>query len=159
MAGFVIGKAKRSVCLVLKHHHPSKSEAAYCDWLSARKQGGEILDFKVWPSVRIPSIGKTWKIDFIVFEKDGTESYHESKGWNRSDESFKIKRDAFLICYPNVKLYVNKELYTGRPDRKRQRWTLAQVVKKNRKAAACRRRMYQARKDSQETGVIKEWVK
>lgn len=137
-------KAQKSTCLFLKHNHPSKSEARYCDWLSARLRNGEILSFKVYPSVPLTLNGKPWrrwKIDFQVFEKDGTTSFHESKGWNRSDDSFKLKRDAFLICYPTIKLYVNKQLWTGKVDRKRHRWTLSEISRRNRRAAESRKRM------------------
>ena len=138
-------RARRTFCLV-KHFHPSKSEAGYCNWLFARKRLGEIEDYQWQYSVKIPIIGRngkkrTWKIDFRVTELDGSYSYHESKGWNRSDDSFKLKRDAFLICYPNLKLFVNKELYTGKPDRKRFRWTLGAVVRRNKKAARVRKRL------------------
>lgn len=127
--------AKRSFCLS-KHHHPSKSEADYCNWLLARKQNREIKDYRVWPSVSLSFAGKfwkRWKIDFEVFENDGTLSYHESKGWNRSDDSFKLKRDAFLLCYPKIKLFINKELYTGHPTRKAVKWGMRLVNKLNRR--------------------------
>src|SRR3990167_2907610 len=95
-------RARRTFCLV-KHFHPSKSEAGYCNWLFARKRLGEIEDYQWQYSVKIPIIGRngkkrTWKIDFRVTELDGSYSYHESKGWNRSDDSFRLRRDAFL--YP-----------------------------------------------------------
>lgn len=141
-------RAVKSFCLS-KHHHPSMSEADYCDWLWARKEAGEIKNYKVWPSVAIKINGrhwKNWKIDFWVLENDGTESYHESKGWNRSDDSFRLKRDAFLLAYPKIKLYINKELYTGAPNRKRlTKWTMAEVVRRNKKAAISRAKMAFAR--------------
>lgn len=130
--------ARKSFCLS-KHHHGSKSEAEYCNWLLARKQNREIKDFKVWPSVNLPNIGRRWKIDFMVEENDGTVSYHESKGWNRSDDCFKLKRDAFLMCYPKLKLYINKEIYTGKPHRKLVRWTMAEANRRNKKVARIRK--------------------
>lgn len=141
--------AKKSFCFS-KHHHQSKSEAEYCNWLLARKQGGEIFNFKVWPSVDLMLNGKLWKrwkIDFQVFENDGTTSFHESKGWNRSDDSFKLKRDAFILQFPMIKLYVNKELWTGKVDRKRHRWTLAEVSRRNKRAAESRKRMAVSRRE------------
>lgn len=137
--------AKRTWCLS-KHHHPSKSEADYCNWLLARFQNGEIKSFSLYPSVPLRINGKPWKrwkIDFLVNEKDGTTSYHESKGWNRSDESFRLKRDAFLLVYPTMKLYVNKELYTGQPKKKRLNWTMQVLSARSRKAARSRR-LFQA---------------
>lgn len=153
----MISKAKRTFCLS-KHHHPSKSEAEYCNWLFARKQNREILDYKLYPSVPLTIAGKLWKfwkIDFQVFEKDGSVSFHESKGWNRSDDSFKLKRDAFLICNPNIKLFINKQLYTAAPLRKRLNWNISEVRRRNKRAAASRKRMRIAR----ETGTIREWMK
>lgn len=142
----------KSFCLS-KHFHGSKSEAEYCNWLLARQQAGEIKDYKVWPSVDLPVNGKPWKrwkIDFVVYENDGSESYHESKGWNRSDDCFRLKRDVFLLCYPWLKLYINKELYTGKPKRKKVRWTMAEASRRNKRAAESRRRMYLARKKAKE---------
>lgn len=101
-----------------KHHHPSKSEAQYCDWLLARKQNREIKDYKYICSVELHVEGKLWKrwaIDFSVQELDGTISYHESKGWNRSDDSFRLKLRAFMLEYPERKIYVNKNLMTFTP--------------------------------------------
>jgi len=109
----LVMRAKRSFCLS-KHFHPSKSEAGYCDWLLARKKLKEIKDYKLYPSVPLYINGrlwKSWKIDFLVTEKDGSFSYHESKGWNRSDDNFRLKRDAFLCCYPDAKLFINKKIF------------------------------------------------
>lgn len=139
-------QAKRSFCLS-KHHHGSRSEADYCNWLLARKQNREIKGYELYPSVALTINGrpwKTWKIDFKVFEKDGTVSYHESKGWNRSDDVFKLKRDAFLLCCTE-KLYVNKVLYTGQVDKKRHRWTLREIIKRNKRAAQVRKMMRKTR--------------
>ena len=125
-------KAKRTFCLS-RHHHPSHHESEYCNWLYARKQNLEIKDYKLYPSVPLEINGKTfriWKIDFQVMENDDTISYHEAKGWNRSDDSFRMKRDAFLICWPGIKLYVNKELYTGKTDKNRLRRIMEMMEKK-----------------------------
>lgn len=101
--------AKRTICL-LKHSHASKSEAEYCNRLFAMRQNKEIEDFKWQISVQLYVDGKpfrTWKIDFLVYEKDGTISYHECKGFNFSDDNFILKRDIFLMNYPNAKLFIN----------------------------------------------------
>ena len=127
-------KAGKSFCLS-RHFHPSKSEAEYCAWLFARKQNNEIIDYKLYPSINLPIKGKIWrkwKIDFQVMENDGTISYHESKGWNRSDDSFRMKRDAFLICWPNIKLYINKQLYLGKPTKEKiKQWKTYDGKRKN----------------------------
>lgn len=105
-------KARRTQCLS-KHYHPSISEASYCDWLFARKQNGEILDYRCQQSLALPlANGKSlaWCVDFKVEEKDGSVSWHESKGWNRSDDNFKMKLRMALLLYPGTKFYVNKLL-------------------------------------------------
>lgn len=110
------GKAVRSKCLS-KHHHPSKSEAQYCNWLLARKQNGEIKDYSLYPTVHLhvgDKLWKRWAIDFEVIENDETISYHESKGWNRSDDSFRMKLGHFRLEYPEIPIYVNKERVTGK---------------------------------------------
>lgn len=118
------GMAKKSKCLA-GHPHPSKSEAEYCNWLLARKQSGEIVDYKWQMPIPLVVGGKTiryWAIDFVVYRPDGTEEYHESKGWNRSDDNFKLKRDLFLTLYPNLELYVNKKLVTYKPSTNVATW-------------------------------------
>ena len=100
------------------HFHPSNSEAVYCNWLLARKQAGEIKDFQYIVSVELHVAGRLWKkwaIDFLVIENNGEKTYHESKGWNRSDDSFRLKLRAFMLEYPERKIYVNKELMTFTP--------------------------------------------
>jgi len=104
-------------CL-LKHPHPSKSEANYCNWLFARKQAGEIKDFNYICSIELHVAGKVWKkwaIDFSVEELGGEITYHESKGWNRSDDRFRMKLHHFLLEYPDKKIYVNKRLIKFTP--------------------------------------------
>lgn len=104
-------KGVRSFCLC-KHFHGSKSEAAYCNWLFARKQAREIKDFKWHYSIRLHINGKFWKsweVDFRVEENDGSYTYHESKGWNRSDDNFRLKLAAVMTEYPTWVFIVNKE--------------------------------------------------
>lgn len=101
----------------LKHIHPSKSESAYCTWLLWRKQTGRIKDFSVYPSVELHVNGNLWRrwaIDFKVIENDGGISYHESKGWNRSDDRFRMKLGHFRLEYPNIPIYVNKIRVTSK---------------------------------------------
>lgn len=122
-------KAIRSCCLQ-KHHHPSKSEASYCDWLHARLTNGELLRVK-WPgSVEIRFKGRLWrkwKVDFEVTEKDGSTAYHECKGFNFSNRDYQLRRDAFLLANPKATLYVNKVLWTGKPDKKSVAWRMRDV--------------------------------
>lgn len=105
-------KARKTQCLS-KHYHPSMSEASYCDWLFARKHNGEILGYQCQQSLALPlQNGKSisWCVDFKVEENDGSVSWHESKGWNRSDDNFKMKLRMALLLYPDTKFYVNKKL-------------------------------------------------
>ena len=108
---------RKTVCL-LKHLHPSRSEAEYCNWLLARKQNKEIKSFRYIQTIQLYVQGKPWKswaADFGVTETDGTLSIHESKGWNRSDDSFRMKLNLAMRTYPNMKFYVNKRLMTFTP--------------------------------------------
>jgi len=100
---------KRGGFCLLKHFHPSRSEADYCDWLLARKQSGEIKSF-IWQRILDIGGGKRWQIDFEVLEKDGSLSYHESKGWNRSDQMALFKLSMSLNNFPNRVIYWNKKL-------------------------------------------------
>ena len=104
------GGAHKSNCYA-NHFHPSRSEAAYCAWLLARVQGREIKAYSLYPSIPLHIGGrlwKFWKIDFKVTENDDSTSYHESKGWNRSDDNFRMKLSATMTEYPDMKIYVNK---------------------------------------------------
>lgn len=95
-----------------RHHHPSKSEAAYCNWLLARKQNREIKSYSLYPSIELHVNGKIWRkwhIDFMVVENDGGKSYHEVKGYNFSDDRFRMKLAAFRLEYPEIPIYVNKQ--------------------------------------------------
>jgi hypothetical protein len=101
----------KSFCLS-RHSHGSKSEALDCDRLLSDKQNGRIRDYKVWPSIALHIDGKTWKrwkIDFLVFELDGSEPLFESKGWNKSDDNCLLKLSAYLTEYPERPIYVGWE--------------------------------------------------
>lgn len=101
---------RKSHCL-LKHLHPSPPEAQYCNWLLCRKKNKEIKDFHYIHTVQLSIEGKPWKTwaaDFGVTENDGSLSVHESKGWNRSDDSFRLKLNICMRNYPDLPIYVNK---------------------------------------------------
>lgn len=104
-------------CL-LRHQHDSVLEADYCNWLLARKQNGEIKDFDAWYTVPLKINGKDWKkwtADFRVVENDNTISIHEAKGFNPSDDNFRMKLSVFFINYPEIPVYVNKRLVKPTP--------------------------------------------
>lgn len=126
-------QAKKTYCFS-KHFHGSKSEAGYCNWLAARLQHREIRGFAWQVSLKLPIIKgvkklpRCWKVDFSVIELDGSTSYHESKGWNRSDDSYRLRRDAFLFANPRAVLYVNKEIWTGgRVKKKSLNWRASDI--------------------------------
>lgn len=128
-----------------KHPHESKSESVYCDVMLARKLNGEIPDF-VW-QFSIPLTledGKTWKnwkADFAVPAKGfypahsltilrgqyNVSEVHESKGWNRSDDNFRLKLNICMRNHPELPVFVNhrrmkftpKGLIIIRPRRKK----------------------------------------
>lgn len=100
------------------HEHPSKGEAQHCNWLLARLQNKEIKAFWYIAPVELHVAGKLWKkwaIDFGVEELDGEITYWEQKGFNRSDDVFRMKLRAFMLEYPERKIYVNKQLMTFTP--------------------------------------------
>lgn len=108
-------------CL-LKHSHPSHSEAVYCNWLLARVHNKEIKSFDyIFPinlyitSGKRKKVWKVWQCDFRVHENDGTISAHESKGWNRSDDNFRQKLNICMRNHPRLKVYVNRELVRFTP--------------------------------------------
>lgn len=148
-----MNKAIRSFCLS-KHSHRSKSEATYCNRLLSMKQQKEILDYEMEVKVSIKFGGKKfcdWAVDFRVIELDGSESWHECKGYNFSDDSFKLKRDAFLLCFPDKPLYVNwvlAEMYES-PKKMRARIKRLQETSEDyrNKANAFRREQYQKSKE------------
>jgi len=101
----------------LGHYHPSRSEAGYCLWLQARVQNKEIKDFKYIHNIELHIAGKVWRkwaVDFKVIENDGSFSYHESKGWSRSDDRFRMKLSAFRLEYPDIPVFVNKKQVTSK---------------------------------------------
>lgn len=100
-----------------KHVHPSKRETIDCNLMMAELQGKKILECEVWPVVELHVEGKLWKkweIDQGFMELDGSKAYYESKGWNRSDDNFKLKLAAYLIQYPNIPIYVNWDNFISR---------------------------------------------
>jgi len=117
-------KAIKSTCL-LKHYHPSRLEAEYCSWLLARKKNKEIKDYKYIYSIPLMVNGKvfkTWKADFKVIENDNSISVHEAKGFNRSDDNFRLKLSLFFINYPATPVYVNKRRVTYMHTPKGVKW-------------------------------------
>lgn len=107
-----------SLCLS-RHHHGSKSEAHECNLWLADKQAGIIQDYGLYPHFELRVDGKRWrngwKPDFWVRRKDGVYCVAESKGWNRSDDNFRIRLSIFIINYPHIPVYVNRELVKGNP--------------------------------------------
>lgn len=115
-----------TVSCLSKHPHPSKSEAEYCNWMLARKMSGEISDF-VWQfniplSLNDGRPWKNWAADFAVpapgFQREKSLSVlrgqynvsevHESKGWNRSDDNFRLKLNICMRNHPDLPVFVNK---------------------------------------------------
>lgn len=105
----------------MKHSHPSRQEANDCNRLLADCQMGKYASFKYIAPVPLHIGGKTWKswaIDFKVTRHDGSFFYMESKGWNRSDDGFRLKLAAFLTEYPDTEILVNWRPVTLTPGRR-----------------------------------------
>lgn len=82
-----------------KHIHGSRGEASYCDGLLAQVQSGKIAAFAIQHSFPV-SKTKSWKADFVVTDKDGyILEVHEYKGFNPSDDNFRLKLALFFERY------------------------------------------------------------
>lgn len=89
-------------------YYRSRWEANYANYLQWLKEKGQILTWKHEPKTfwfgEIKRGCVSYLPDFLVTELDGTEAYHEVKGWMDDRSKTKIKRMAKY--YPEVKLIV-----------------------------------------------------
>lgn len=89
-------------------YYRSKWEANYAYYLEWLKQKGQISDWKHEPKTfwfdGIKRGCVSYLPDFLVTEINGSEAYHEVKGWMDERSVTKIKRMAKY--HPNVKLIV-----------------------------------------------------
>lgn len=97
-----------------RNYYRSRWEANYACYLQWLKEKNEIQDWKHEPKVfwfdGIKRGCVSYLPDFCVIEKNGSESYHEVKGWMDDRSKTKIKRMAKY--HPNVKLVViDKTVY------------------------------------------------
>lgn len=92
----------------INKYYRSRWEANYARFLEMMKQQGEIKDWKHEPKTfwfdGIKRGCVSYLPDFWVLDIDGSESYHEVKGWMDERSKTKIKRMAKY--HPNVKLVV-----------------------------------------------------
>jgi hypothetical protein len=91
-----------------KKYYRSRWEANYARYLQFLKEQGEILSWEHEPTTfwfeKIKRGCRSYLPDFRVVNKNGTEEYHEVKGWMDDRSKTKIKRMA--IYYPKVVLRV-----------------------------------------------------
>jgi hypothetical protein len=97
-----------------RKYYRSRWEANYAYYLQWLKERGEILDWKHEPKVfwfeGVKRGTVSYLPDFCVTEKDGSEAYHEVKGWMDDRSKTKIRRMAKY--HPDVKLIViDKKAY------------------------------------------------
>ena len=145
-----------------KHEHPSKIEADDCNWLLSREQAGEVRNIKLYKSYPLYINGKLWKKwkpDFTFEEfvpagfamEFGTgyfaRAINETKGYNRSDASYRLKLHAFMLQYPGVRVYVNRHRVTMSPDGKRVLQAHSEQIRHLKAAKVERRRRYKSWKD------------
>lgn len=74
-------------------------EGTYSQQLEWRKIAGEIVGYTPQFQLGIYISGQrwnTWKVDFMVENKDGSIQLEEVKGFETAD--YLMKRDAFLLC-------------------------------------------------------------
>lgn len=91
-----------------RKYYRSRWEANYARYLEFLKSQGEIKDWLHEPKVfwfdGIKRGCVSYLPDFLVVEKDGSECYHEVKGWMDDRSKTKIKRMAKY--FPDVRLIV-----------------------------------------------------
>lgn len=91
------------------HLYHSAREADYARELDLRKRAGEI---RAWRrQVRLPlkvngNLICAHIVDFLVTYPDGSESYHEVKGYET--EVYRLKRKLVAALYPNIEYQVIK---------------------------------------------------
>jgi hypothetical protein len=100
------GRAKKTVQAGVKYD--SGFEASYARELNLRVKAGDIEGFD--SHVRIPLVVNGYHIadyyiDFVIYHKDGTREYVETKGIKTRDWALKWKIfEAMMAQEPNVKL-------------------------------------------------------
>lgn len=85
------------------HYHHSKFEAGYCDQLHLLKKNGDILDILTQKKFSFDINGvhiTNYYADFVVVDKDGITSVHETKGFKTQD--YIIKRQLFKALYSEI---------------------------------------------------------
>lgn len=92
----------------IKKFYRSRWEANYARYLVALKQQNEIQDWKHEPTTfwfeSIKRGTRSYLPDFLVIGLDGSEVYHEVKGWMDDRSKTKLKR--MKIYHPTVALKV-----------------------------------------------------
>lgn len=89
-----------------RKYYRSRWEANYARYLEWLKINGQIKEWSHEPKTfwfeKIRRGTKSYLPDFLVTENDGSEAYHEVKGWMDNRSKTKLKRMAKY--YPEVKL-------------------------------------------------------
>lgn len=92
----------------INKYYRSRWEANYARYLEWLKSLGQILRWQHEPKTfwfdKIKRGCRTYLPDFLVVENDGTEAYHEVKGWMDDRSVTKIKR--MRRYYPDITLIV-----------------------------------------------------
>lgn len=104
----VYSRCKRGVREDLGFFVRSRWEANYARYLVWLKQKGDIVSWEYEPTTfRFDGVSRgpyTYKPDFLVVEKDGSQAYHEVKGWMDSGSRSRLKR--FAKFYPQHRIVV-----------------------------------------------------
>ena len=83
--------------------HHSRFEAGYCNDLQLLKKGGEIQDIKTQVKYDFTVNGvhiTNYYADFVVTDKDGGVSVHETKGYKT--DVYIIKKRLFQALFPDI---------------------------------------------------------
>jgi hypothetical protein len=99
----------------------NQTEARFADRLQARKDAGEIEDYRFEPVTLELSPECEYTPDFLVVENDGTKHYYEIKGaFVRDDSIVKVKWAAWR--------YHEDTFTVARWSAKKARWTFRRIV-------------------------------
>lgn len=85
------------------HWHMSRFEAGYCNKLRYLVKAGEVLEYKTQVKYSFDIAGVhicSYYADFVVTNKNGLVTVHETKGYKT--DVYNIKKRLFAVCYPDI---------------------------------------------------------
>ncbi len=77
--------------------YPSRYQARYAERLDLEVKAGEVLYYLEEVTIRLPG-GIKYRLDFLVFNTDGTVEWVETKGFKT--ETYKLKKKLVELTFP-----------------------------------------------------------